>query len=187
MGVLSVLFQKLNGASASSKHVGRQRSFRKNFWIIPNPRAIRSCASRKGKEKKKKFIKLLVKKLRVADARDPVHLRFPIILRGKWPRRENRRWVVFFKLRENKAIPVIAKFRTILKENRIVLFVCRVGGKIEIADWEDLAKFHTISVDENFGKEKRNRKRRKIDKVINKYGNFRIQEYVISSKINNFQ
>lgn len=35
--------------------------------------------------------------------------------------------------------------------------------------------------------EKRNRKRRKIDKVINKYGNFRIQEYVISSKINNFQ
>lgn len=42
-------------------------------------------------------------------------------------------------------------------------------------------------MDENFGKEKRNRKRRKIDKVINKYGNFRIQEYVISSKINNFQ
>lgn len=109
----------------------------------------------KKRKKKKKFIKLLVKKLRVADARDPVHLRFPIILRGKWPRRENRRWVVFFKLRENKAIPVIAKFRTILKENRIVLFVCRVGGKIEIADWEDLAKFHTISVDENFGEQRR--------------------------------
>lgn len=63
MGVLSVLFQKLNGASASSKHVGRQRNFRKNFWIIPNPRAIRSCASRKEKEKKKKVYQTTRKKV----------------------------------------------------------------------------------------------------------------------------
>lgn len=40
----------------------------------------------------------------------------------------------FSNFRENKAIPVIARYKTILEENRIELFVCREGEKIEIAD-----------------------------------------------------
>lgn len=56
VGVLSVRFQKLNGALASSKHVGQQRNFRKNFWIIPNPRAVL-----REKKKRKKVYQTTVK------------------------------------------------------------------------------------------------------------------------------